>query len=519
MNKFIEDTFKFNGMKKNEWESHLKPVDDINLKFPDFEGKGELQEFIANKLKNASRIMIGGDYDSDCISGAVVLYRFLKHAGFKVFPYIPLREWGYGLNAAKIKEYKDKYNIDLIITVDCGISNKKEIEYAKSIGIETIITDHHSVPNELPDAKFILHPQVTKGLEEMVDFSGSGMAYFFCHVAEEKLQAGFSIEDWIPLAATGTIGDMTKLRGLNRDFVKVGIEKAKTTNIVGLNALQLVKKINVKHIDEQDFAFSIIPLINAAGRLYNPIYAFALLATEDTDAAMKWAYKLDNINIERKQICTEYYDEIYPFVDNELNAIIVDGDFRHGIVGITAANLCDDFQLPAFVLAKECGFYRGSARGPHWFNVVDALNHASESLIGYGGHPAAGGFSLDENNFEMFKNLIKENAGQQAINKSGIKTMRWKQEYNEIDLLDSILKLKPFGQGFHKPLFKNKAQIERTWKKHLFTTVNGIKANGWNKYSNDLTEGMEYSMLYTVDASTYGRKNPYVVANIERIIK
>lgn len=528
MSDFITDVMKHNGFskrRKKEWESHLKKPEDVVLSFPDFDQKKDIQEFFVNR---DLRIMISADYDSDGITGAAVLYKYLKAAGFRVFPYLPKRIDGYGMNQNAIQEYKKKYNIDTIITVDCGISNKEIIDFAKALGINTIITDHHSVPPEIPEAKFILHPEVTQGIEEMKDFSGSGMAFFLCWIVEEKLQTGFDLLEWSAIAAMGTIGDMTALRGLNRDFVKYGIHKAKSTSIIGLNALQLASGCNLEYFNESDLAFSIIPKINAAGRLDSPIPSFAVLVTDQIDGsrgAIEWAHRLNEFNKTRKEISKQYAEAAIEVADPNDPVVVVFGEFIHGIIGVTAADVVSETGKPAFILAKEGDFYRGSARAPEWFNVLDALKYVAGFFdYKFGGHKAAAGFSVPEKKIMLFKNLLNEFMYQQEI-KSLDQTeayMKWKDEYLQENLAQSLIDLQPFGQGFKKPIFKEHLDLE--FKRmsqdgnHFFGKAKGMDVSGFFMSPEGINLDGKTEVLYSLDIDTYKRKKPKTCIRLERFI-
>lgn len=529
MNKFIEDVLKHNKISKKEWDSHLKDVTSIDdVELPVIPLEKDIQKYFQEKLDSSTNVLLSVDYDSDGLTGGVVLYKYLKHIGFNVFNYIPKRSDGYGMNKGKIDDFHIKNNIGLIITCDCGISNKDEVAHANKLGIDVFITDHHEIPldpSDYPESKFTLHPKITEGLEPMVNFSGSGMAYYLCHMLEKHFKSGFPLDEWQCVAAIGTIGDMTDLVGLNRDFVKAGINKFKTSNIAGIKALKEISGVDPNLITEEDLSFKVIPRINAAGRMADPIWAFATLATDDYKAALRSAKILDKINEERKVKTREYLEIAKSQCDPSKPAIIVYGEFNHGIVGLTASDLVGEYNLPAFVLADEGDIYKGSARAPEWYSVIDGLRYAGKDIdYKYGGHKAAGGFSLKKEDLNEFISLIESSALSQMSRLSkyhGIKNMKWKKSYDEVNLLESLELLRPFGQGFLAPTFEKKVTPEKVSScrndVHLFCKIDGYRATGFYMYSHDLTRKESWDIIYSLRSDIYKRKNPYLSINIHKI--
>lgn len=519
--KFVQDVLKFNGIARKHWASHLNQ-DVQEIKFPQIPEETEIQDYF-EKLKSSNQvIMLFSDSDADGTTGLAIMRKWMKRAGFLNHPICLTRDVGYGLNTQIIQEYKDKHDIKLLITMDCGISNRKEIEFAASLGVETIITDHHAPPMDhfdIPRAKFILHPEIMK-VKELEHFSGSGMAYFLLQILEKRFQTGMDLaKELLPIATLGTVGDMTKLQGLNRDFVKLGIRNSQMTNIPGFEALKRVGKID--SVNEEDMAFGIIPRLNAAGRMRDPMLSFAVLATDCELGAQKAAETLDKLNQKRKSLCAEYLGVLLGAVDESKPVIAVAGDFLGGIIGISAANLVEIYNKPAFVMSTQGDTLRGSARAPGFFSVINALRHCAPALLKYGGHPQAGGFSLKHENLALFEQLLIESYEIQIQQEAPDRVyLDWKPEYAE-SLISDIALLRPLGQGFLCPTFKSRTVLENPKPnrdyKHLFAKVHGFKATGWNMYDDRFTDGAERDIIFTVSTSSYGRKKPYVQLNIKRI--
>lgn len=516
-----------NKIPEEEWESHLRQ-EIIQPEFPIIKKAKEIQELFKETLKNQDRIMLSADYDSDGTTAAIVMYKYLKHAGFNLDKdtlYIPTRDQGYGMSAYAIKKAYENHNVKLMITMDCGISNIKEIEYAKSVGIKTVVCDHHAVGKELPPAEYILHPEIDEDMKPLKDFSGAGIAFYLCWLLEQELQTGFPIWEYAAISVIGAVGDFTPMIGLHRDFIKFGLERLRNTEITGLKALKQVSKAT-PFMDEESLSFQIIPRLNAAGRLSDPIWGFATLATDNFEQALKSAEKLDELNKSRREICADYIAAAEDLVDHSQPIIIVHSEnFKHGIVGITAANLVDKYNKPAFVIANglQC---KGSARTPKGFNTYKALEHAKHILLRWGGHEAASGFELHPEDLDELQILLNESyylqMQDQELNKKIYEP--WQDAFiqNGVkELLKEIEFLKPIGQGFKSPEFIARTHIEKIStslsKTHLFCKMMDVKCVGWGLYDESLTEGEVYDIVFTVGSTDYQRKKPYVRFNLKSI--
>lgn len=531
---FVVDFLNFNNIPESEWEKHLSK----EIRFPDFpviKSAKKISSMFKDALKKQDRIMLSADYDADGTTAAIVMYKFLKSCGFNIDKdtlYLPTRENGYGMNAYAIKKMHEEHGVKILITMDCGISNIKEIEYANHIGIKTVICDHHTVGDQIPEADFILHPEVNSDLEPLKHFSGAGIAFYLCWLLNKELNLEFDIEEWSAIAAIGGIGDMTPMLGLHRDFIKYGLHKIRNTSLSGLQALKDISKAT-EYFDEESLVFQLIPRMNAAGRLADPIWAFATLATDSYDQAYKSAEKLDKLNSSRRDICSDYAEMAESMIDHNDPVIIISSeDFKHGIVGITAANLVDKYNKPAFVIADEGFQCKGSARTPVGFNTYKALEHAKHALDKFGGHEMASGFTFQKEKMEELIFAINESYYDQIENKHVLDKnyQQWKGEYLQDSkesmkqLLSDIELLKPIGQGFKSPEFKARLKIKKPStnlsRKHLFCKFQGVKCVGWGLFDESLTDGDLCDIVFTVGSTDYQRKKPYVrftLKSIERV--
>lgn len=513
---FVNDVIESSGLK------HEAIIGDVNsIHFTQYLTKKHYQYF-DDLLKNKKRIIIHGDYDGDGLSGTSILYSYLSKAGFNVFIKIPKRSEGYGISKEFPRFAKESENASLIITVDCGISNKNEIDEAKSLGIDFIVTDHHELPDELPDAKFIFHPFVLKDNSEIQYLSGTGMAFWLAWQLDFHYKTDFDFDAWSAVAAIGLVSDYVPLLGKTRELVKFGLKQMRVKPPVGLQGLIDAIQIKQDHIDEESLSFEIIPRINAAGRLSDPMLSFSILSTEDYFASARTSVRLDDLNEKRKLITQEYIENSIERLNDyqeDKMTFIVSNDWVHGIVGITSARLMHLYDLPSFVVCRENNIYKGSVRSPEWFDVMEALHYAGEHTISYGGHKHAGGFTLRPDQIMRFKFALIENAQKQFLNeRHPQKTILWKKEYDELDLVSELRILQPFGEGFLKPLFEIKNQALTYVRssgdgKHLFCNINKIKAVGWSMFGN-LTNKTPYDIIFKLGVDTWNREDPIIKAEI-----
>jgi len=416
-------------------------------------------------LDSQEKIIIFGDYDVDGITGAAILIHTLQLLGGNVSYRIPNRvKDGYGLNMKFIEEFI-KINIGLVVTVDCGISCKNEVTAAAEGGVDVIITDHHTVPEEAPtDAVAIVHPLQKDCPYPFKGLTGSAVAFKVAHALLQKTlpqeQQEEFVESLMDLASMGTVADCGPLVGENRYIVKKGLKVLRNTKWDGLRSLMEKSGLgDDQTLDASSIGFRIAPRINAAGRISNPLFALQLLLQEEgSGKAEKLAEKLESINQTRRDMLDKSLSEAHDLNFEEEKIIIGwDSDWHVGILGLIAGRLCNDHGLPSIIMQDQGERLVGSARSNEHFNVVEALEKHSSLLNHFGGHFQAAGFDLDKKNLESFakemrnyaKEKLKDTDLRPILNMEceiGSKDINW-------ETLSLLEELGPYGISNEEPSF------------------------------------------------------------------
>jgi len=436
---------------KEEAEAFLFP--DLDLEHDPFllHGMEQAVTRIELALEQGERVVIHGDYDADGICSTALLSEALSALGIEALVYIPTREDGYGLQREAVDYARDN-NCALIITVDCGISAVMETEYARELGIDVIITDHHLPSEELPRAVAVINPRLSPCSYPYKDLAGVGVAYkLACALLEE------SARELLDLVAIGTVADLVPLTGENRLYVKQGLLELATPR-VGLGALMKAAGCNPDALTAGQIAFMLAPRLNAAGRLQDASLPLELLLTCSLERAEEIAHELNGFNRERQGIEQSIIDEAMAMVDPKQPAIVLYAPhWPHGVVGIVASRLVERFYRPTILLSSDDeGRLRGSGRSIAGFNLVDALRRCAGLLDKCGGHAMAAGLTLPFTNFELFKDAFNEVAaaipGELLVPKLRIDAQL---KLDDIDrhLLSDIELLSPFGMGNPQPTF------------------------------------------------------------------
>ncbi|MBU1019324.1 MAG: single-stranded-DNA-specific exonuclease RecJ [Patescibacteria group bacterium] len=406
--------------------------------FPDMK---KATERIKKAIRNKERIIVFGDYDADGITGTAILVQAFRELGAEVSYRLPNRETdGYGLHMNFVEEFI-KIKAKLIITVDCGISSAKEVKILKEAGIDTIITDHHAIPEKAPKPYAIIHPENYT----FKHLSGSGVAY---KLAEALL--GEEAYKYLDLAAIGTIADIVPLYGENRTIARLGLRQMARTKWSGLRALKKisqVKKEDLRGMESEMVGYRIAPRLNAAGRLYDPYIALQLLISDNGE---RFAEKLDEINKERQGLVNDIIKNLK--YDQKEKIIFLEGDWPQGVSGLISGRITEESYKPSLVMTRKNGLLTGSARSPEYFDITEGLKAASDLLEEYGGHAQAAGFTLKKENLEAFRKRI-------SSAKINMKPRQLKIDcsINPEDLqpkfYKNLNKLKPFGEKNEKPIF------------------------------------------------------------------
>ena len=418
---------------------------------------------IIKAIEEKENILIYGDYDVDGITSISVLQKFLEERGMNVANHIPNRlEEGYGLNKEAIKQIADD-GYKLIITVDCGISGIEEIEYANSLGIRTIITDHHEPLDELPKAIAVVDAKRKDNKYPFNQLAGVGVVFKLIQAIGIKL--GLNEKEYLKyldLVCVGTISDIVPLVDENRVIAKLGLKLVNVTRNLGLK--YLLQATGYRQIDSNAISFGIAPRINACGRMGHETEALDIFLSNDIDEVKELTEKLNNYNKTRqeteKKIVEEALELIEKNKENEKSAIVLGSSgWHHGVIGIVSSKITETYFKPSILVSFENGIAKGSGRSIPGFDLHEALCKSSKYLEKYGGHSMAVGLSLKEENFEAFKNEFEKIAKESKVEEilpiiyiDGVV----KQEDIKPEHIKELEKLEPFGEGNKMPLFAYK---------------------------------------------------------------
>ena len=444
-------------MQEDDIKKFLNPTrDDFYDPFllPDME---KAVERIEQAINNNEKILIYGDYDADGITSTTILIKFFKEIGVEVDKYIPNRlKEGYGINNKALEEIKNR-GIDLIITVDTGITANDQVKYANELGLDVIITDHHEPSDEIPKAIAVIDAKRENSQYPFNQLAGCGIAFKLTQAIsiKRKLDPSKYLKS-LDIVSIGTISDLVPLVDENRVIVKLGLMLIKQTKNIGLR--KLLSKSQLRELDSTSISFGITPRINAAGRLGNQYDALNLFITEDVKEAERLSEILNSYNIERQKIGNKIYEEaISQLKDEEKNCIILGKeDWHHGVIGIVSSKITEKFNKPSILLCFENNIAKGSGRSVPGFDLYKAISSTKEYLLGFGGHTMACGLSLTVENFEKFKKEITKYIDEN-LDISKLKKEIYIDEILTIDDLDiekikELKSLEPFGEENPEPI-------------------------------------------------------------------
>lgn len=433
---------------------------------------------IFEAIEKEQTILIWGDFDCDGVTSSAVLYKALKFLNAKVISFIPDRLLhGHGLNSKELIKLISKEKVKLVITVDCATSNVAEVNLLKGLGVDTIITDHHSTDTELPCAYAIINSQVESAIEENVSVdditsltynSGSVVAYKLAMALLEKIENNDLKEELLLIAGCGAIADVVPLIGENRSIVSVALDLLNTKKEKSHKGIWelLSKNIQEKNITSTDIAFILAPRINAVGRLANASLSFEFLTTDDEFKIQMIIEQLDNYNKIRQAKCSDVYDEVVDYLKKNKNEqnnsaiVLINPDWHIGIIGIVASKIVEEFNKPCFLMTvDENNNARCSIRSNDVINVYNVLKENENLFLGFGGHKLAGGcsFDLDVIPFEKVKeNLlttVKNHSQGQKQENVLYADVELQADDIELNILETLDKLEPFGQNNEVPIF------------------------------------------------------------------
>ena len=425
-----------------------------------FKGMDIAVDRIIKAINNKEKILIYGDYDVDGITSTTVLKKYLMDRGISVDTYIPNRlHEGYGLNKKAIDTIKER-NIDLIITVDCGISAIEEVDYAVRLGMDIIVTDHHEVGEKLPNALAVIDAKRKDNTYPFRALAGVGVVFKLIQALSIKLE--IKPEEYLKyldLVCVGTISDIVPLEGENRTIAKLGLMLIKVTRNLGLR--ELIKSSGYKEIDSNTISFGVAPRINACGRMGHEEEALKLFLAEDLESATKITKELNEYNTLRQSTEKAIYEEAVQQIEkNHLdanNSIVLGGKgWHHGVIGIVSSKVTDKYYKPSILLSFEDNIAKGSGRSVPGFDLYEGLAKCEDLLEKYGGHSMAVGLTLKKENLENFKERFEQIAKEKNI-KELVPIIYIDDELKlkdiNMDLVKSISILEPFGEANKVPLF------------------------------------------------------------------
>ena len=428
--------------------------------FPDLKAAVER---LTQACRSEEPLAICGDYDADGMTSTALLIRALNALGAQPVAAIPSRmDDGYGLNPRMVEElHRD--GIKLLVTVDNGVAATEALDKATTLGVEVIITDHHTIPDPPPRALAVVHPALTPKDSPYRGLAGVGLAYVVARTLAAALTKPDAIVSARDLFCIGTIADMAPLTGANRRWLREGLGTLHRTRCAGLRALQQLSGLEERPLRADDIGFQIAPRINAVGRLGDPRLVVDLLTEDNSDEAVSLARQCDGLNRQRRELCDAIEAEAVALVEADSEPpppflLLAQGHWHHGVIGIVAARLMERYQRPAALLAGDGdGMFRASVRAPEGFAVDQALAKCAPFLDRFGGHPAAGGFTVQAAHVSAVHQKLSALAGTWMENK--LQGLVVKPEallrFEQIDrgLWASLLKLEPFGIGNPAPLF------------------------------------------------------------------
>ena len=414
---------------------------------------------IKRAIDNFEKICVYGDYDADGVTSTALMYSYLSSHGADVMYYIPDRiTEGYGMSCSAVDKLHAQ-GVKLIVTVDNGVSAIEEIAYAKSLGIETVVTDHHMPGEQLPDAVAVVDPHREDCNLHFKDWAGVGVA-FKTVCALENGDYSEILNEYADILAVGTVADVVDLKDENRAIVKYGVAKINANPCNGINALRQIAGVSDRALNGVGITFSLAPRINAAGRMESAETALKLLLCEDLSAALGIAEQVDNCNKQRHISENEIMEEAVACIEADkrlkyAKVIVVCGEnWHHGVIGIVAARITEKYGRPSIVITFDGDKGTGSARSIEGFSVYDAIKACGDYLTHFGGHTMAAGLGIDRENVENFFRAI--NAYALSCEETVPTLMldcKLNPAYINAQLAESLEALEPFGAGNPQPVF------------------------------------------------------------------
>jgi len=416
---------------------------------------------IYSALLSGEKIAIYGDFDADGMTATAILSEGISFLGGTTVPYIPHRvEEGYGLNHAAVQRLHGE-GVSLIITVDCGISNADEVDRARSMGLDIVITDHHTVPERMPQAVAVVNPKRADSDYPFPKLAGVGVAFKLLQALFGSLGKDGHIDSFLDLVAFGTVADMEPLLGENRYLVKRGLEMLRATKRPGLREMAKCAGVSISSVDPDVISWSLGPRLNAAGRLEHAMAGYDILLTDSVEEAQRLAKVLEGRNSERQKVTeavlAKARQKLLARGTDSPILMVGDEDFRSGVVGVVAGRLAEEFYRPVIVLEQGKKWSKGSARSIREFDIIAALTSCSSLLYRFGGHPMAAGCTVATENLEQLETCLCRIASEE-ISSLDLRPLIPIDAEIPLSTLDGstfqmMQKLAPFGTGNPYPTF------------------------------------------------------------------
>ena len=412
---------------------------------------------------NKEAVAICGDYDADGMTSTALLMRAFEAMGASPQAAIPSRMAdGYGLNSGMVEQLHSE-GVRLLVTVDNGVAAHEALDKASELGVEVILTDHHTLPANRPKALALIHPATTPKDSPYACLAGVGLAYVLARALAAELKNPASITTARDLFCIGTVADMAPLTGANRTLLREGLSHLHRSSCPGVQALQQLAGLGDRPLRADDIGFQLAPRINAVGRIGEPSLVVDLLTADDPNRAFELGRQCDALNRQRRELCDAIEAEAVALLESDPSPLppfllLAQGHWHHGVIGIVAARLVERYQRPAALLASDGeGRMRASVRAPDGFAVDRALQHCSDLLERHGGHPAAGGFTVQVTAVSALHQNLNALAAQ-WLQSRGEDLLVEPEALLELDQIDhafwqALQTLEPFGAGHPKPLF------------------------------------------------------------------
>ncbi|WP_267523457.1 single-stranded-DNA-specific exonuclease RecJ [Campylobacter sp. MG1] len=443
----LEDRFK------NDFHKSLSTIPKPHT----FKDMNKAAIRIAKAIKNKEKIAVVGDYDVDGIVSSTIMSEFFANLGVEIIVKIPNRfSDGYGIS----EDIVSNLDASLIITVDNGIVAYEAANKCKELGIDLIISDHHTPGDTLPNAYAVINPkrddcEFSKHIN--CEICGAQVAWWLCGAIKKELDIEYNMASFLDLLCIAIVADMMNLNDLNHILVRYGLKELNKLNRPAFVVLK--EKYKKKFFDYESIPFLIAPLLNASGRMDDASISYKFLRANDYLSACEYLNIIEQLNMERKGEEKQSYEEAKKFVNIDENVIIAYSKHWHkGILGIVAGKLAKEYNKPSFVFNIEDDLAKGSARSVANIDILELLQQNSDILESFGGHKAAAGLSIDVNNLEKFKNNLNNTDFSKNILYCDTNSTLGELDFSEIDmeLLDILSSYEPFGQGNEKPYFISK---------------------------------------------------------------